>query len=68
MSENKQAQKDIIMDFMKKNRYITNRDAAKMEIYRLSARIFDLRQEGKKIGCDMVDGENSRYGRYYLIA
>ena len=64
----KQSQKAKILEFIKKNGGITNRDAVKMEIYRLSARILDLRAEGKPIATEMVQGENSRYGRYYLKA
>ena len=68
MSHDVESQKKRILKYIKKHGFITNRDAAQMEIYRLSARILDLRNDGEPISTEMVYSENARYGRYYLKA
>ena len=46
---------------------ITQREAAqRYGIYRLAARIYDLRRDGHDIQKTMEEGENSQYARYYL--
>jgi len=46
---------------------ITQREAAqRYGIYRLAARIYDLRREGHDIKKTMEEGKDSQYARYYL--
>ena len=65
-------QKVRILDYMRKNGGITQRDAIWLGCYRLSARIFDLKAAGYHIITDMIevenkDGTTSMVGRYRLI-
>lgn len=60
-----------ILEYMKRYGEISQRDAYKLGIYRLSARIFDLKQYGYKIitrtaEVTNVDGSTSRVGFYRL--
>ena len=58
-----------IMDYMDKHGEITQRDAIKLGCYRLSARIFDLKEQGFKIDSFRrsvinADGSESTIGVY----
>lgn len=60
-----------VLEFMKEGGEISQRDAYKMGIYRLSGRIFDLKARGEKIITIMrtvenVDGSKSRVAFYRL--
>ena len=67
-----QGSKLRIIEYMKKHKGITSRDAFKdLGITRLSARIKELRDMGYDISTIMVDGKNRygdtvRYGLYKL--
>lgn len=47
-----------ILEYMRRNGSITQRDAIWLGCYRLSARIFDLKALGYGIASDMVEVEN----------
>jgi len=60
-----------VLEFMKEGGEISQRDAYKMGIYRLSGRIFDLKARGEKIITIMrtvenADGSKSRVAFYRL--
>lgn len=57
-----------ILTYMMTHPYITNADAVReFQAYRLSSHIEMLRHNwGYDIETVMVDGEDSKYGRYYL--
>lgn len=68
---NKQNQKKKILEYMKEHKTITQREAISIGCYRLSARIYDLRDDGVPIGCEMVrvenaDGTHTYIGKYWL--
>jgi hypothetical protein len=47
---------------------ITKMQAARLyNVWRLSARIYDLRAQGHQIRTDMVGKGNTRYARYTLV-
>lgn len=61
------SQKDQVLDFLKKNGEITSMAAfKKLNITRLSAVIFQLREEGYAIHLEMKRGKGSYYGVYTL--
>lgn len=66
-----QAQK--ILDYMRKHGGITQMEAVdKLRCYRLSARIFELKEQGHNIISDRVqfkneDGETDSFVRYTLV-
>lgn len=66
-------QEQKILTYMKTNGSITALEAAMyLKITRLSARIFDLRAEGHKIGASWVkdknaDGKKVQYLKYRLV-
>lgn len=66
-----QAQK--ILDYMRKHGGITQMEAVeKFRCYRLSARIFELKEQGHNIISDRVqfkneDGETDHFVRYTLV-
>jgi len=68
------SQKQKILGYIQSHGSITNADAAReFRCYRLSARIYDLIQDGVPIVCDMEsvknsDGSNERYGRYRIAS
>ena len=67
------SQKERILDYIRTHGGITNEAAAKMGIYRLSARIFDLREDGIKIVTETVkkkslDGTGVTYGLYREVS
>lgn len=60
-----------ILDYLEKHGRITQRDAYKMGIYRLSGRIFDLKKADHPIITEMItvrnaDGTASRVAEYRL--
>lgn len=64
-------QKDKIVQFMKQHEWITQRDAYSMGIYRLGARIWDLKNNGVPIKAEYVkvtnaDGTKTFIARYSL--
>lgn len=67
------SQRDEVLKYLKKNKYITSYQAFEwFGATRLSAIIFDLRQQGHRIGgvweihTDRY-GEQKRFIRYFLI-
>lgn len=68
---NRATQNFDVLNCMRKHGYITDALAVDMGIYRLSARIFDLRGMGYDITTTMCNGKNHRghncrYARYSL--
>lgn len=65
-------QKQRILEYIKKNGSISQLEAMRLGIGRLSARIMELRLAGFDIRCDLVSGVNEygpyKYGRYSLAA
>ena len=56
-------QKERVLDYMKKFGGITEREASrKIAVDRLSARIYDLKEDGYEIVTEWVKGKN-RYGQ-----
>ena len=57
-----------VLRHLKDEGSITQREAARRyEIYRLAARIYDLRRQGHQIEKEMETSENGKsYARYYL--
>jgi len=57
-----------VLRHLKDEGSITQREAARRyEIYRLAARIYDLRREGHDIEKEMETSDNGKaYARYYL--
>lgn len=65
-------QKEMIMNYMRMNGSITSMDAFRMGITRLSARIWDLRNDGVLIESHRVkyralDGKSKCYDEYKLV-
>lgn len=60
------SQEQKIMEFLKKNTCITQRDAFRMGIYRLGARIWDLRNNGVPINSEYVRVENADGTHTYI--
>lgn len=65
-------QKEQILDFMRTHGSITSMQAFHMGITRLSARIWDLRNEGvpiesHKVKYRALDGKNKCYDEYKLV-
>lgn len=66
------AQKQKVLEYIKANGSITPKEAyTKLGIYRLSAIIFVLREEGKNIKTQMVDAPSRyngtcRFAKYYI--
>ena len=60
---------DKIVEFMKKNDGITQKDAITFGCYRLAARIFDLRAEGYVIDSvrEYNDGYFGYHAKYHLV-
>lgn len=56
-----------ILEFMRGNGQITQRDAISLGCYRLSARIFDLKREGYKITKENLSVQNAD-GTWSLVA
>lgn len=62
------SQKDKILNYLKTHNNITPLQALlELGIYRLSARILDLRKEGKIIKTDLIKKGQKRYASYSLI-
>jgi len=59
----KEKQTDTVLRYLQEHGSITDDEAYKLRIRRLSARIFDLRVSGKDIRTEMITGENE-YGTY----
>ena len=63
-------QKAKIIEYLKAHKSISQGEAHRLGIFRLSARIMELRIAGYDISCEMIHGENEygpyRYGRYTL--
>lgn len=64
------SQKDTVLRHLKSNSYITPLTAIGVYgVYRLAARIADLRQEGHNITTSMAaDAAGRPYARYKLVA
>lgn len=65
-------QQDRIIDYMKMNPEITQRDAIWLGCYRLAAQIFDLKRKGYTIATEIrevvnKDGTTSRIAAYSLV-
>lgn len=61
-----------IVDFMKTNGSITDRQATRLGIRRLASRIWDLKHAGFKIKMDFIkvknqDGSYSHVGKYSFL-
>lgn len=60
-------QKDKILDYLKKHKCITPLQALiELGIYRLSARILDLKKDGKIIKTEIICNNKKRYASYSL--
>lgn len=66
-------QKQMVMAYIEKNGSISSRDAfSELGVTRLSAVIFDLKEEGYEFekkterGKSMFGGRNPHYARYFL--
>lgn len=67
MEDRTTSQNNAILRFMKSGRGITPMGAlALCGCFRLSARIYDLREIGHKIKTEMVEINGKRVARYYL--
>lgn len=69
----KMSQKQEVLEYIKKNGSITQRDANYIGCYRLSARILELIKEGHPIVAKMecgikANGKPERHARYSLSA
>ena len=69
---NKITQIQKIVEFCKKNIWITQRDAYKLGIYRLASRIYDMDEMGYVIIREFIevknaDGTTSRVKRYSIV-
>ena len=65
-------QKEMILGYMRKHGSITSMQAFQMGITRLSARIWNLRNDGVQIESNKVkyralDGKNKCYDEYKLV-
>ena len=65
-------QEEKIMQYLKRHGSITQREAIFLGIYRLGARIFDMKQAGEKISVENIrvrnmDGSHSYVARYSLM-
>lgn len=62
-------QKDEVENVLKNGQSITPIEALnKFGAFRLSAIIFDLREEGLDIVTNMIQGTNNRYAEYKLVS
>lgn len=69
MKEDKQSQKEIILNHLRKYGVITLLDAVNIyKICRLSAIIKELRNEGYCIATILKQGKFNKYGNYILLA
>ena len=63
-------QRERVLEYLEKNGSITQDDADRMRIKRLSARIYDLKKRGRKINTVIETGKNEygpfTYARYKL--
>ena len=64
-------QKEMVLNYMKENGSITSMQAFQIGITRLSARVWDLRNDGVKVSARTVkykarDGKNKHYDQYFL--
>lgn len=64
-------QKDRILEFMRLHGSITQREALSLGIYRLGARIWELKNDGYAIKMELIrvrnaDGSHSYVARYSL--
>ena len=66
-------QNELVLNYMEEHGSITSQEAVReLGVYRLSARIYDLKERGLKIQAERETGVNrynvpTRYNRYYLI-
>lgn len=71
-SKSIEAQKQRVLAYIKANGSITPKEAyEKLGVYRLSACIFILREEGRNIKTQIIDvpnryGQNCRVARYFI--
>ena len=74
VSKHTKSQSNKILDYLKHHKSISQAVAVeKFDCYRLSARIFDLRDEGHEISKRMVckknkEGNTVRYAEYSLVS
>lgn len=62
------SQNSSVLSYLRKHRKITPRDAIyKLDCYRLSARIYDLRRKGHLIHRVLASGSKKRYAVYTLV-
>ena len=68
MLRGKQSQRELLLAHLKSGRSITPLEALmKYGIFRLAARIWDLRNQGYLIDQEIVvDQNNKKYSRYWL--
>ena len=63
-------QRERVLEYMEKNGSITQNDADRLRIKRLSARIYDLKKTGRNISTVIETGKNEygpfTYARYKL--
>lgn len=64
MTKTKQAEK--VLRMIRQNGSITQRDAVNMGIYRLSARIYDLKKAGVSIRADLEPVKNADGSTSYI--
>lgn len=64
MSRTTQAQK--VLNFIRQHGSITQRDAVNIGVYRLSARIYDLKRAGVRIYADLAPVRNADGTKTYI--
>jgi hypothetical protein len=65
----RESQKKTLLDFLKRGKHITPLKALyDLGIYRLAARIRDLKDDGHKIKSEMVYEHPVKFARYKLIS
>jgi predicted transcriptional regulator len=65
MEEHKKTQQERILDYIRKNDFITSLDASRLFIMDLQGQIQALEDKGYKF--DKVRSDDGRYKKYYLI-
>lgn len=61
------SQNDLILARLKQGRSLTPLQALnQFGCFRLAARVYDLREKGHMIECEMVEVNDSRVARYFL--
>lgn len=60
----KMNQRNRILQYLENHGSITQKEANELGIFRLAARIMELRESGIDIPCDMMTGKNE-YGTFH---